>query len=112
MGRSEYDFGFASEDVAARFLQGQGFEILERNFHSKFGEIDIIARKGGVLRFVEVKATQGDYEAVWRLTRGKMRKLTLAIAHYILRYGIDCAHQIDLVCVEGERVFLIENVTF
>lgn len=112
MGRREYDFGFASEGRACEFLEASGFEILQRNFHSKFGEIDIIARKDGVLHFVEVKATMGEYEAIYRLSPAKLRKLKLAISHYILHYDVDIAYQIDLVCVEKERIWLLENVTF
>ncbi|WP_168236858.1 YraN family protein, partial [Campylobacter fetus] len=56
MGLKEYLFGFKGENMAAKYLVSQGFEILEKNFHSKFGEIDIIAKKDDVLHFVEVKS--------------------------------------------------------
>ena len=48
--------GAVGEDVAAEFLRRKGFEILERNYRKPWGEIDIIALKAGVVRFVEVKA--------------------------------------------------------
>lgn len=46
------DFG---ESVVADFLQRHGHDLLERNYRNRFGEIDIIVKKGGKLRFVEVK---------------------------------------------------------
>lgn len=47
--------GDLGEDIAERFLVKRGFKILERNYLRKWGEIDIIAKKGGKLCFVEVK---------------------------------------------------------
>jgi putative endonuclease len=48
--------GKKAEDYASRLLLNKGYRIIERNFRSKFGEIDIIALKDNVLVFVEVKA--------------------------------------------------------
>lgn len=48
--------GKAGEDAAARFLEGAGYRVVERNFRSRTGEIDLIALDGGTLVFVEVKA--------------------------------------------------------
>ncbi len=51
------DFG---ENAAAEFLEDNDYEILERNFRMKFGEIDIIAEKDGCMVFVEVKTRRGN----------------------------------------------------
>lgn len=48
--------GQLGEDLACRFLMKHGFEIIERNYWKKWGEIDIIARKANKLHFVEVKS--------------------------------------------------------
>ncbi len=48
-------FGNWGEEEASRFLEGKGFEILKRNFRTGFGEIDIVARDGETLVFVEVR---------------------------------------------------------
>ena len=48
--------GFIGEDVAVNFLQQNGYTILEKNFYFNHGEIDIVAKEGNVLVFVEVKS--------------------------------------------------------
>lgn len=48
-------FGNWGEDAAVRYLETRGYEILDRNYRSSWGEIDIIARYRGALAFVEVK---------------------------------------------------------
>ena len=52
MGLKAYLSGLLGEDKAQSYLKKQGFEIIERNFHSKFGEIDIIAKKDEILHFI------------------------------------------------------------
>lgn len=46
--------GNEAEDKASSYLQKEGYAILERNFHSKFGEIDIIAKKENILHFAKL----------------------------------------------------------
>lgn len=48
--------GQKAEDSAVRFLQANGYRVLERNVRARMGEIDIVAREGEVLCFIEVKA--------------------------------------------------------
>ena len=48
-------FGKWGEDLAVKFLIGRGFKVIERNFFTTVGEIDIIAKKGDDYYFVEVK---------------------------------------------------------
>lgn len=47
--------GEIGEDIACEFLENKGFTVLERNYLKKYGEIDIIAKKAGVIHFIEVK---------------------------------------------------------
>ena len=50
--------GKEAEDKASSFLEANGYIILDKNFHSKFGEIDIIAQKENILHFCEVKFSE------------------------------------------------------
>lgn len=111
MGLRQYLFGQDAESMACEFLQTNGCEILERNFRSKFGEIDIVARKGGILRFVEVKATDGRYEAVYRVTKAKMGKILKAINFYIMKNGLNFDFQLDLITIERGKINWIENIS-
>ena len=56
MSRLSYELGIIGEEAACKYLEQQGFEILGCNFRSQQGEIDIIARDGKYLVFVEVKS--------------------------------------------------------
>ena len=58
--QDRHQIGQRGETLAANFLQKQGYQILERNFRIKGGEIDIIAQEKNTLVFVEVKARQDD----------------------------------------------------
>lgn len=55
MGLESYRQGIKGEEIAEKYLQEQGYQILEKNFHSQQGEVDIIAKDGEFLVFVEVK---------------------------------------------------------
>jgi putative endonuclease len=73
-------FGAAGERMAARHLEGQGFEIVDRNFRCREGEIDLVAAQGELVVFCEVKTRRTDRwgepsEAVdWR-KQAKLRRL-------------------------------------
>lgn len=78
MQRSEV--GRRGEDLAARYLEARGWRILERNYRRREGEIDIVARRGGLLAFVEVKSRRScaygvPAEAVTYPKRARIRTL-------------------------------------
>lgn len=56
MATSRKITGNLGESVAAEYLESRGFKILERNYRKPWGEIDIIALKNNVVRFIEVKS--------------------------------------------------------
>jgi putative endonuclease len=59
MIRDRQDAGRAAERLAAEFLEAQGLKILERNFRCRAGEVDLIARDGHTIVFVEVRLRAG-----------------------------------------------------
>ena len=72
--------GRSGEDLAARHLQSIGCTVLERNFRCRAGEIDVIARRGDVVIFCEVKTRQTDRwglpaEAVHARKQARLRRL-------------------------------------
>lgn len=112
MGLSSYILGIKGEDEACNFLKKQQFSILERNFYSKFGEIDIIALKDNILHFIEVKFTQNDYNIYERIDHKKYQKIIKTIEFYFIKTRKNNDFQIDLICVKNNVIEFIENITF
>lgn len=102
--------GLEAEDRASCYLQQIGFKILERNFHSKFGEIDIVASKEGILHFFEVKFSQKS-DPILRIIPSKMAKIIKTIGYYFLTKHIYCDYQIDAILVTPEKIEIIHNIT-
>ena len=112
MGLKEYIFGFDAEIKACKYLEKNGYEILDRNFHSRFGEIDIIAKKDEILHFIEAKATNGDYEAIYRINQKKIEKIIKTINFYLIKKELSLNYQIDAILVQKNKISLIENITY
>jgi len=102
--------GKEAEVKASLYLQSLGYTILTRNFHSKFGEIDIIAKKEGVLHFCEVKFSQ-KYDPLWRITPSKMAKIIKTIGYYLLVNTPTCDYQIDAIIVTPNTIEIIKNIS-
>jgi putative endonuclease len=77
--------GRAGEWLAALVLLLKGYRIVERNFRCKLGEIDIVARKGDLVVFVEVKARPGPAEAVDAVNARARRRIANAARIWIGR---------------------------
>jgi len=79
--------GKAGEEAAVRYLREHGYQILERNYRCRFGEIDLIARDGRVLAFVEVKTRRSQKygPAAAAVTREKQRHLIKASQLYLIQ---------------------------
>ena len=78
--QTNYARGVEAEERAAQYLEKQKYEIIVRRYKTKFGEVDIIARKGNVLCFVEVKMRQTIEEALESVTyrtRGRIEQSAL-----------------------------------
>ncbi|ADZ91581.1 YraN family protein [Marinomonas mediterranea] len=80
--------GKVAEHLAAEFLERNGLTVIDRNFHSRYGEIDIICKEGEVVVFVEVKFrknhTRG--KAVESITPSKLSKILLTAQYWIKRH--------------------------
>jgi len=78
-------FGKDSESVAVRYLKKNGYTILQQNYRTKLGEIDIIAKDKQTLVFVEVKARKSDHfgHPKWAVTPKKQRKISMVALYYL-----------------------------
>ena len=82
MGLERRELGIKGEEHAIKLLKRAGYKIVERNFRSSFGEIDIIATEGYTLVFIEVKTRSSSAygspkEAVNRRKQGKIVKSSI-----------------------------------
>ena len=98
--------GAAGEAKAAEFLQARGWRVLERNFRSRAGEIDLVARRGDVLAFVEVKAwrTIPEEDLARSIGPRKRARIARAAALYLARRpDLRSVHKrFDVVFLGGE----------
>jgi len=104
--------GNIAEDKAVCYLEENGYLIVERNFYSRFGEIDIIAAKGDVLHFVEVKSAQEYEVAIENITKTKLSRFIKTVDVYLKKNALDVAFMIDAVIVVDNEISIIENITF
>lgn len=98
--------GEIGEDLAAAFLVKQGFSVIERNIANKFGEIDIVAKKGKKYYFIEVKTDRGgSIRAAENLHHTKLAKFYKSAEYYCLTHravGEDYAISAILVSLGRE----------
>ncbi len=105
--------GTEYEDMAAAYLEKQGYRIIERNFTCRTGEIDIIAEEKGFICFIEVKyrTRRGQGSALEAVTPLKMRKISRTAAYWMLRHQIpeNAKCRFDVVGIEPSGVTLVRN---
>lgn len=111
--KNKREIGGWFEETACRYLTENGLEILKRNFRVRQGEIDIVARDGKTLVFVEVKyrkdAAAGlPQEAV---SVRKQKQISKVAVFYLSFAGlsIDTPCRFDVVAICGEEISWIKN---
>ena len=110
-------FGDASELLAEAYLVERGYKILDRQFLTRVGEIDLVAELGDEIVFVEVKARHTDEfgypeEAV---TKAKLRKIASAAELYLRLKGLtERSFRVDVIAIEHQfdppRITMFEAV--
>ena len=120
MKRFNRELGKQGEERAADFLCKNGYKILDQNNSTKWGELDLIVTKDGILIFVEVKLkTTEDFGTPEEMIgKGKLAQVKRTAEMYLLNNG-DVAqkferYQIDAVCIveETDRITHYENIGF
>jgi putative endonuclease len=104
--------GARSEEAAVEFLEGRGYEIVERNFKTKLGELDIVARDGDALVFVEVRSRTSDHfgNAVESVNASKRRRVSrMALLYLTWRRPVFSACRFDVLGITGDRIDHIKD---
>ncbi|MFY9657462.1 MAG: YraN family protein [Methylocystis sp.] len=107
MSRSEsLEFGAHAETVAEVLLRLKFYKILARRYRVKGGEIDIVARRGDVVAFVEVKARAEMDAALIAITPQKERRLRIAAERWLVQnpWAVNCTLRADAVFVAPRRL--------
>jgi putative endonuclease len=117
------NIGNLGEKIAVKHLVKHSFEILERNYRKKWGEIDIIAKKDDILHFIEVKSVscetkKKEFQPQENVHFWKQRKLARAIKTYLSEKKVsdETEWQIDIITVflnfetRRAKIKTIENV--
>jgi putative endonuclease len=105
------DVGFAKEKEVVEYLKNLKYKIIETNFSTKFGEIDIIAKHEDTIVFIEVKYRKSLYggtpqEAV---TFKKQKKIIKSAMVYIKQNNIKDSIRFDIAAVDNNKIEIIES---
>jgi putative endonuclease len=105
MTQSRVALGKTGEDLACRELERRGYAIVARRYRRRGGEVDIIARDGPTLVFVEVKArgSRAYGDAAEAITPIKRRRIAALAVDYMMRHRLtDCPCRFDVVAIHLE----------
>jgi putative endonuclease len=106
MQNKRQKFGQKGEALAAWYLQKNGYKILEQNYRTQLGEIDIIAKEKKTIVFVEVKSRRSIRygSPKWSVTPQKQRKISMVALQYLKRTKqTDARARFDVVAVTSNR---------
>lgn len=105
--------GTKYETFAAEYLEKQGYEILERNFRCRLGEIDLIARDGLYLVFIEVKYRKNTScgSAATAVFSKKQQSISRVAAFYLLKKHLpeSTPCRFDVAAIDGEEIQIYKN---
>ena len=98
--------GGAAEDAAARFLERRGLDVVARNYRTRMGEIDLVARDGATLVFVEVRkrarSAQRFGGAAASVDARKRMRIEAAARHFLARLAQEPPCRFDVVTLDGD----------
>ena len=106
MSRARVTFGKTGEDLACCELERRGYAILARRHRCRSGELDIIARDGPTLVFIEVKARDGHAfgDAAEAVTWQKQQRIVRLASEYIMRHHLsDSPCRFDVVSIQFDH---------
>jgi putative endonuclease len=99
-------FGRRAEQIAILLLRTKGYRILSRTYIVRGGEIDIVARRGSAIAFVEVKARPALEDAMIAITSAKQRRMSVAARHWLgsNQWAMRCSLRGDLIAIAPWRM--------
>ena len=94
-----------TEVIAAKHLTQKGLTLLEQNFHSRFGEIDLIMRDQDTLVFIEVRQRSSNRfgDALASVDQRKQQKIILTAQHYLSTHPDDSPCRFDVVALDKDH---------
>ena len=115
MPLKSYQIGRTGENIAEQYLIGKGYAIIERNFHSQQGEIDIVAREGQFLVFVEVKnySFRSFGTPLGAVSKAKKESIIHAARTYLYKNGVkDLNCRFDVLSIYNYETFTLIKDAF
>lgn len=106
--------GYEYEEIAKKYLIKNNYIIIEQNFISKFGEIDIIASKDDILCFIEVKGRKNAEYGLPReyVSKYKQQKIILAARYFLLKgdfNDVQCRFDVIEIILDDKQINYIED---
>ena len=105
--------GIKYENLAKNYLEKNNYQIIEQNFYSRLGEIDLIAKNEDYLCFIEVKYRNKDslVSGVYAVDKHKQNKIYSVAKYYMLinKISDNIPCRFDVVSIDGEVISLIKN---
>lgn len=102
--------GDKAENLAKEFLQNSGFEIVDTNYYTRYGEIDIVAKKDSIYHFIEVKSGK-NFEPLQNVTPKKLNRVIDSVHIYLANHSLDTAFCVDIITIRNEEIAFFENVS-
>ena len=106
MQTKQQKLGEKGESLAARFLKKNGYKIIEQNYRTQLGEIDIIAKEKKTIVFVEVKSRRSTRfgNPKWAVTPQKQRKISMVALYYLkTTEQTNAKARFDVVAITANR---------
>lgn len=108
---SNHESGLWGEKIAVKFLRKKGYRILKNRYRSRFGEVDIIASKGNILAFVEVKLRKSSAfaQAMEFVDGRKQARLIATASCYLAEHSSQFQPRFDVIEIYAPEGILTKN---
>lgn len=107
---TSFDTGRTAEAKAAEYLSAIGYTIIEHNWHTRWCEIDIVAKKDQLIYFVEVKYRGSDHhgDGLDYITNAKLSQMRFAAEFWVTKHTWDSSYELAAIAVIGQN-FIIQE---